>query len=267
MTSDVTKPPSINPTQTNANVAEQRYIICMKWGDKYGPEYVNRLYNMVSRHLTLDFQMVCLTDDNTGIDPAVQCYPIPELNLPAGLPERGWKKLTTFRPDLYNLKGVALFLDIDIVIVDNIDAFFTYEATHADSVVIIRDWKKPWRMVGNSSVYRFKVGQNIYPNLLSNFEQHFVKISSEVRHEQAYLSNYLREHHHLEYWDKTWCVSFKYQCIAPIPFNLVRAPTLPDSAKIVIFHGEINPPEAINGGGGKWYRHVKPSPWLKQYWQ
>ena len=107
MTSDVTKTLPIEPTQSHT--AEQRYIICMKWGDKYGPEYVNRLYNMVSRHLNLDFQMVCLTDDSTGIDPAIACYPIPDMDLPAG-PERGWKKLTTFKPELYGLKGVALFL-------------------------------------------------------------------------------------------------------------------------------------------------------------
>ena len=29
----------------------QRHIICMKWGTKYGPEYVNRLRSMVRRHL------------------------------------------------------------------------------------------------------------------------------------------------------------------------------------------------------------------------
>lgn len=259
-----------NPSTPSHNIVDsedKRYVICMKWGTKYGPEYVNRLYNMVKRHLTLDFEMVCLTDDETGIDSNVRCYPIPELNLPDGLPERGWKKLTTFKPELYDLKGTALFLDIDIVIVDNIDAFFEYEAQHEDSVVIIRDWKKPWRMVGNSSVYRFKVGQNTYPNLLSNFEQNFAKISSEVRHEQAYLSNYLRQHHHLEYWDKTWCVSFKYQCMPSPAMSFIKAPTLPEGAKIIIFHGEINPPDAIKGGGGKWYRHVKPSPWLKKYWQ
>ena len=28
-----------------------RFVICMKWGTKYGPEYVNRLYGMVKRHL------------------------------------------------------------------------------------------------------------------------------------------------------------------------------------------------------------------------
>ncbi|UNU73506.1 glycosyltransferase [Moraxella nasovis] len=251
----------------SASLDENRYIICMKWGKKYGAEYVNRLHNMVKRHLTLDFQMVCLTDDDTGIDPQIKCYPIPELNLPANLPERGWKKLTTFTPNLYDLKGTALFLDIDIVIVDNIDCFFTHQAEHEDSVMIIRDWKKPWRLVGNSSVYRFKVGQNTYPDLLSYFEQNFEKIRQEVRHEQAFLSNYLRKHHHLEYWDASWCVSFKYHCLHNIPLAYFIPPKKPANAKIIIFHGEINPPDAIQGGGGKWYRHVLPSDWIKQAWQ
>ena len=248
-------------------MTDNRYVICMKWGSKYDAQYVNRLYHMVKRHLTLDFQMVCLTDDSTGIHKDIKCYPIPELNLPANLPERGWKKLTTFKPELYDLKGVALFLDIDIVIVDNIDCFFTHKATHDDSVMIIRDWKKPWRMVGNSSVYRFKVGQNTYPNLLCHFEQNFEQIRQQFRHEQAFLSNYLREYHHLEYWDASWCVSFKYHCLQKIPMAYFVPPKKPVGAKIIIFHGEINPPDAITGGGGKWYRHVKPSPWLIPYWQ
>ncbi|MFC0819603.1 glycosyltransferase [Moraxella marmotae] len=248
-------------------MTDTNYIICMKWGNKYSAEYVNRLYNMVARNLTLPFTMVCLTDDSTGIRPEVVCHPIPTLNLPDGIPERGWKKLTTFKPDLYGLKGTALFLDIDIVIIDNIDALFTQPTAHDDSVLIIRDWKKPWRMVGNSSVYRFKVGYNTYPNLLQYFEDNFEQIRSEVRHEQAFLSNYLRQHHHLEYWDSSWCVSFKYHCLHKIPLAYFLPPKKPANAKIVIFHGEINPPDAITGGGGKWYRHVLPSDWIKDAWQ
>lgn len=38
----------------------------MKWGTKYGPEYVNRLYAM-RRHLSGDFRFVCLTDSTEGI--------------------------------------------------------------------------------------------------------------------------------------------------------------------------------------------------------
>ena len=26
------------------------------------------------------------------------------------------------------------------------------------------------------------------------------------------------------------------------------------------------PPEAITGHSGKWYRHIQPSPWIKDYW-
>lgn len=249
------------------NNRQNRYVICMKWGDKYPAQYVNRLYSMVKRHLTLDFQMVCLTDDATGIDDGILCYPILPLNLPPNLPERGWKKLTTFAPRLYDLHGVALFLDIDIVIVDNIDCFFTHQALHDDSVMIIRDWKKPWRMVGNSSVYRFKVGQNAYPDLLQYFEQNFATIKQKFRHEQAFLSDYLRRHHHLEYWDASWCVSFKYHCLHKIPLAYFLPPKKPACAKIIVFHGEINPPDAIHGQGGKWYRHVLASDWIKKAWQ
>ena len=101
-----------------------RVVLCMKWGTKYGPEYVNRLYAMVRRHLRGEFQFVCLTDSSEGIRKEVRCLPIPDLALPEGIPERGWKKLTTFEADLHGLRGVALFLDIDIVIVDDITPFF-----------------------------------------------------------------------------------------------------------------------------------------------
>ena len=240
------------------------YILCMKWGTKYGPEYVNRLYHMVQRNLTLPFTMVCLTDDARGLDSAIQCHPIPELKLPQGLPERGWKKLTTFSPNLYGLKGTALFLDIDIVIIDNIDCFFTQPNTRNDELWIIRDWKKPWRLVGNSSVYRFEIGS--IPNLLHYFETNFAQIRQRFRHEQAFLSWYVREHHQLSYWPQNWCLSYKYDILKKLPMSLWQPPQKPTYGKIIVFHGEINPPDAIQGGGGKWYRKVLAAPWLKKYW-
>lgn len=244
---------------------EQNYILCMKWGTKYGAEYVNRLYHMVCKNLTLPFTFVCLTDNPDGLDAAIKYYPIPELPLPGGLPERGWKKLTTFTPSLYDLRGTALFLDIDIVIINNIDCFFTQPNTQNDEVWIIRDWKKPWRMVGNSSVYRFQIGA--VPGLLNYFQQHFNEIRRHFRHEQAFLSWYIRQYHQLSYWPDDWCLSYKYHVLKKLPFSLWQAPEKPQHGKIIVFHGEVNPPDAITGGGGKWYRKVLPAPWLKDYWQ
>ena len=85
--SDIAK--NMVDSRVRANGEAKRYVLCMKWGTKYGADYVNRLYGMVKRHLTLDFTMVCLTDDSRGIDQAVRCYPLPALNLPPNLPERG----------------------------------------------------------------------------------------------------------------------------------------------------------------------------------
>ena len=38
-------------------------------------------------------------------------------------------------------------------------------------------------------------------------------------------------------------------------------------AKIIIFHGKPNPPEAIEGKSGKWYRRVLPTPWVAEHWR
>jgi hypothetical protein len=50
---------------------QKRYVFCLKWGTKYGPEYVNKLYNMVQRNTTLDYEFICLTENKTGLDPHI----------------------------------------------------------------------------------------------------------------------------------------------------------------------------------------------------
>ena len=238
-----------------------RYIFCMKWGTLYGAEYVNRLHSMVKRNLTLDFKMVCFTDDEKGIIDEVDCYPIPEIDVPGNLPERMWKKLTTLKGDLYGLKGIALFLDLDVVIVDNIDCFFEADGDFR----IIKDYNKQHRITGNSSVYRFEIGE--HPYVFDYFVKNFDTIRKEHRNEQEYLTTVIHEKGKLQYWPTQWCPSYKYDCVSRIPFAFWKKPIIPDGAKVIIFHGEINPPKAITGGRGKWYRYVAPAPWVADYWK
>ena len=42
-------------------------VICIKWGTKFGPEYVNRLYKMVQKNLSLPHRFVCFTDSAEGL--------------------------------------------------------------------------------------------------------------------------------------------------------------------------------------------------------
>lgn len=241
--------------------ADPRVVLCMKWGTKYGPEYVNRLYAMVRRHLRGDFRFVCLTDNAQGVRQEVQCLPIPPLDLPPGIPERGWTKLTTFAADLHGLKGTALFLDLDVVIVDAIDPFFE----QLGQFLIIHDWKRPWRVTGNSSVYRFELGA--HADVLATFRATHASVRQKFRNEQAYLSDYLHRQHKLAYWPPTWCASWKYHCVPRVPFNYLKPPSIPAGARILIFHGVVNPPDALAGRTNGNWRAAKPAPWIAEFWR
>jgi hypothetical protein len=244
-----------------------RHILCMKWGAKYGPEYVNRLYAMVRAHLAGDFRFVCLTDDARGIRPEVQCLPIAHLNLHLKPGERdgAWKKLTTFEADLHGLRGTALFLDLDVVVVGPLDDFFTQPG----EFLLIRDYRRFWRVgqriVGNSSVYRFELGA--HADVLLHFREHMATLMRQYRNEQDYLSHFLHAQGKLNYWPAAWCPSFKYHSIPRWPTNYWRAPKIPPGARIVIFHGEINPPDAIAGRRNKRLATMRPAPWVRSAWQ
>jgi hypothetical protein len=55
--------------------------------------------------------------------------------------------------------------------------------------------------------------------------------------------------------------------MAGFPMNRFRAPHLPAGARIVVFHGHPNPPDAIAGNSIKFTRHVLPTPWVAEHWK
>lgn len=236
-------------------------VICMKWGNKFPPIYVNRLYAMVSRNLSSPFRFVCFTENGDGIREEVEIQPLPELDLAEGLPERGWRKLTVFAENFGGLTGPTLFLDLDVVVVGSLDSFFEQPG----EFLICHDSHQPAKMEGNSSVFRFEIGK--YPEVLEYFTSHFEQVRSEVRHEQAYLSREIKKISKLQFWPNEWVPSFKYQCAPSWIKSWFQAPSVPKDARVILFHGLPNPPEAIKGVSGKWYRHIKPSPWIADYWK
>ena len=57
-------------------------VVCSKWGDRYGPHFVNRLYNMSRRHTDPkhDFHFYCYTDDAEGLDKDINVIPFPDID-------------------------------------------------------------------------------------------------------------------------------------------------------------------------------------------
>ena len=64
--------------------------------------------------------------------------------------------------------------------------------------LIIHDWKRPWRITGNSSVYRFRLGA--HPDVLERFRQTQEVVRARLRNEQADVAAALRA---LENWAAT----------------------------------------------------------------
>lgn len=234
-------------------------VLCMKWGTKYSADYVNKLQRMVARHLTRPHRFVCLTDDVAGLSSGVECFPIPAIPVDISGPERGWTKISTFSKTLYDLKGTCLFLDLDLLIIDNIDDLFTLDG----DVLIIRDWLKR-DGTGNSSVYRFEIGK--HPDVLREFIDRWPAVKEEYRNEQEFISAILMRKGALGYWPDGWCKSFKRHCLPPFPLSLLRSSKPPHGARVVVFHGHPHPHEAIHGRSGKWYRFIKPALWVREYW-
>jgi hypothetical protein len=250
-------------------------IICMKWGHLYGPEYVNNLRAGVARHLQRAHRFVCFTDDGSGLHRDVEVLPLPPLGLPAGASDRRWQKLAVFRQGVGGLSGTTLFLDLDLVVVNSLEPFFE----HAGRFLIIRDddlfRRKPLRKihaerdrflhsVGNSSVFRYEIGEHEY--ILDAYLADPAKAMAEYEISQQFQSAQLALHGHLQYWPQGWCVSFKNGCVPRHVKSYLRDPVVPPGTHIVVFAGTPKMSDVLAGGGHRWYRRIGNVGWLRQAW-
>ena len=232
----------------------QRYVVCLKWGDKYSSEYVNKLYSMVKRNLTVDYEFVCFTENNKGIDPSIRIEALP------GLPVTGWWfKPMFFNPNLM-LNGTILFLDLDIVIFRNIDNFFTYEQ---EKFCIIRDFNryiiKNYDKF-NSSVFRLTTGQ--HSHVYNDFMKDPKNVSKRYLGDQDWIRHCIKKD--FMYWPDEWIQSYKWEMRGkPIMDNKPKGqrdflksgdPVIKDKTSVAVFHGDPNP-------------HNCKDPWVVDRWQ
>jgi hypothetical protein len=258
----------------------------MKWGTKYGPEYVNRLYNMAARNITPPFQLICFTDDSSGLNPAIRALPLPDLGCEPPLPVSGqWQKLALWSADLFGLQGTALFIDLDSIIVGSLDAYFSHRPDK--DVILQRDWARPLLRLGQTSVFRFQIGS--HQEILEQFRRDPQGIADRFRWEQDVVTHGLRNQ--LTFWPRGWTRHFRLDCLGPDPLRFLRPARLPAGSRIITFPGGApNPPEARLG---KWrpespdyagrrahlkqqLRHLRwkkfreflmPVSWIDKHWQ
>ncbi len=243
------------PTLVTQEDSSKNYLLCLKHGTKYGPEYVNKLFNMVERNCTVSYEFVCLTDDASGLDPRIKT-----ISLPSNL-QGWWCKPYMYSKDL-PINGTILYMDLDVVIASNIDKLFSYQpnqwCTIRDFTRTMRpDWKKY-----NSSVVRFKTGQ--LDHVWTEFQKDQHNIQRKFHGDQDWLFDATRKNQAILYPD-SWILSWKWEVRRSKEFahhgtkgnkkfRVIEDVTPKDDCCVCVFHGDPNP-------------HNCEDPWVVKNWR
>lgn len=231
------------------------YVVCLKYGDKYSAEYVNKLYSMVKRNLTVPFEFVCYTENSQDINSEIRIEP---LSLISGV-QGWWYKPMFFNPKL-GLNGTILFFDLDVVIFRNIDHLFTYEP---GKFCIIRDFNR--HVIRNynkfnSSIFRLNTGQHsaVYTDFIKS-----PNIPIRQYHgDQDWIRATVKDGDYA-YWPDEWIQSYKWEMRGrprydrkprgQRDFEVNGDPVVKSTTSVAVFHGDPNP-------------HNCKDPWVVDNW-
>jgi hypothetical protein len=234
-------------------------IVCLKWGDLYGPSYVNKLFWGFKRNTTVPFDFHCFTEKPEEIHPDVFTH-----SLPHHLPGVGWwQKLYLFSKEI-PVKGRIFYVDLDTLITGNVDDLISYDK----GFVCLRDLFLA-RMSHN---YRDKFGtakEAVGSGVLSwEAGRHSHLWESFMRNPIAAVRSlhphgdqkWIQKHEPKRtYWQDIFpnrMVSFKVHCRNGLAKN----------ARIVCYHGKPSIPESINTTTRVQGYTIKPTPWVRKYW-
>ena len=227
----------------NPLIKDKNYILCLKHGTKYSADYVNKLYNGVKRHCTLDFEFVCLTDDPRGINENVKILP-----LPGGI-SGWWCKPYMFSKDL-PLKGIVLYMDLDVVIANNIDKLFTYEPNRWCTIRdFTRAMRPKWHKY-NSSIVRYRVGELDF--VWTEYQKDRINIEKRLHGDQDWLYEVTHAKKAAMLYPDSWIQSWKWEVrkskeFAPGGIRGKRRLRIIEHCKprveccVCVFHGDPNP--------------------------
>ena len=235
-------------------------VVTFLWNDenyrfnglfRYGADHVNRWALAVRRNLTIEHEIVCITDGVGGLDPSIRVIPLwDDLRDMGGC----YTRLRAFSPDMKDIIGPRfVWMDVDCVITGNLDPLFS----RTEDFVIWSNGYSGNPYCGSMVMMDAGARRCVWddfgpdcPDLASRY----------VGTDQAWIA------HRLGDGEATWTqkdgVLSRYDVgilngMTRKSFKL-RPKPLRDNAKIVFFHGPVDPslPEIQEN-----------LPWIKDHWR
>ena len=116
-----------------------------------------------------------------------------------------------------------------------------------------RNWARPFERLGQTSVFRFKVGA--HADVLENFRADPQGIADRYGFEQHYVTAAV--HGGIKFWPELWTRHFRLHCLPPFPLRYFMTARQPKGARIVTFPGGPNPDDILLG---RWNARSQPHP-------
>lgn len=182
------KPTPPNPKPINC--------ITFYWGPgPYFPDYVNKLFNMIDRHLSLPHRNICFTNIPEGIREGIEIRPLHNEWMKGNL-----RKAIQFDPD-NGFKGRVLSFDVDNVILGSLDMY----AEYTDEFIICEavNPKRKGKCGGNFMAFDAGYGKEIWDELNRNYK----KYEQETKGMERFLFDRLIKK--MSFWPQETIVSYK----------------------------------------------------------
>ena len=163
MSDDIGMAPSPN------RATERMQILCVRWGSKYGPDSVNRLYRAIAKHTHVPFRFICITEGDGAYDAGIELRPFPQFSVPFDRLKSGCRlKLAIFEPGLLEPGLPAILFDLDTMVRGDVARIArqlvrkpALYMLHSNRLPIwrvqkrLRRWLGEYSYFGNSSVLAF----------------------------------------------------------------------------------------------------------------
>ena len=216
-------------------------ILCVRFGTRYGREYVERLRNMVARHCSLPYEFVCLTDDPTPIE-GVRLIVQPN----AGYARGWWHKVHMFDPCL-PLQDRVLYFDLDIVIISDINKLV--ENCGNDFYGILdfnRKFHRNYRSLNSSALYWHRGSyQHIWTDFIKN-----PKAAQRFPGDQDWIWHCCKDI--IKFWPTSWIQSYKLEIRTREELEITQhhrrnfktanhKVSIDEDCSVLVFHGDPKP--------------------------
>lgn len=230
-------------------------VICWRWKpftgyrSHYPPETVRVLRNMVRRHYAKPHRFVCVTDSPQDIDSDIETMPLwndfADVPSPHGAKNPScYRRLRLFHPDAEQWFGKRFVsIDLDTVITSDLSPLWDRQ----EDAVFYGDTNPKTHY--NGSMMLLTAGAR--PHVWTTFEpRRSPKLAMRAGcfgSDQGWISYCLGG------GEKKWG---REDGVYSYRNHLQPAKPLPGNAKVVVFHGRIDP----------WCSYAQRIPWVKEHW-